>query len=66
MGRILWGITLSGQFRPNQLSFNPLTNGADIVGTEAEYISVFSFSGFNPLTNGADIVGYPRWCVSRR
>ncbi len=39
-------------------SFNPLTNGADIVGMfEILEMAIYGWFGFNPLTNGADIVG---------
>ncbi len=58
MGRILWEVRLGTHRGSGSARFNPLTNGADIVGTTRQWSGVSRLWSFNPLTNGADIVGF--------
>ncbi len=56
MGRILWESAREAMLANLGGCFNPLTNGADIVGYNM-FRKIMLSMRFNPLTNGADIVG---------
>ncbi len=57
MGRILWAAKSLARATARRPGFNPLTNGADIVGQCGTGRCNAAGASFNPLTNGADIVG---------